>query len=72
MVALVLEPYGDLIDGLAHCMSSDVGPRLDPAMTLDRLSEIVRTDFVWALAIDFEHRMPGALLVRLKTSRNRG
>ena len=54
MVALVLEPYGDLIDGLAHCMSSDVGPRLDPAMTLDRLSEIVRTDFVWALAIDFE------------------
>ncbi len=53
MVALVLEPYGDLIDGLAHCMSSDTACRVDPGMTIGRLGEIVAGSFAWALAIDF-------------------
>lgn len=51
--ALVLEPHGDLIDGLADCMASDTVPKLDPAMHIGTLREGMRMDFAWALDIDF-------------------
>ena len=32
LVALALEPFGEIVDGLTDCMASDIEPRLDPAM----------------------------------------
>ena len=54
VVALVLEPHGALIDGLADCMSAGREPRLDPAMDCARLRELVERDWDWALAVDFD------------------
>ncbi len=53
VVGLVLEPYGELVDGLAHCMATTFEARLDPAMTLAELKQIIEVDFAWALEIDF-------------------
>ena len=55
-VALVLEPYGHLIDDLCDEMASDVEPWLDPAMTCERMGEIVERYCDWALSIDFSER----------------
>ena len=56
IVALLLEPHGDLVDDLASEMSSESAPRLDPAMSTAALAAIVRTKFAWALDIDFTTR----------------
>jgi len=56
IVALVMEPYGHLIDGLANCMASDREPRLEPAMTVAGLKELVGGHFGWAREIDFSRR----------------
>ena len=53
IVALVLEPYGWLIDDLAATMASQLSPRLQPAMDVCSLRELVAEHFAWALAIDF-------------------
>ncbi len=53
VVALVLEPHGELIDGLAECMASDFEPRLEPAMRLGELREAAMKHYNWALDIDF-------------------
>ena len=54
IVALLIEPYGDLVDGLAHCMASPGVPRLDPTMRVEALRERLADGFAWALDIDFE------------------
>jgi len=59
LVALLLEPQGDLVDDLADRMATDDRMRLDPAMPLGTLAAIVRHHYAWALAIDFA--APGAL-----------
>lgn len=53
VVALVLEPYGALIDDLSGQMADTKGLRLDPAMTLGELISILQTNYQWALNIDF-------------------
>ena len=53
LVALVLEPHGELIDGLAECMSSNVQPSLQPSMKVGELNAILKEHFDWALNIDF-------------------
>ncbi len=53
LVSLMLEPYGDLIDGLEDCMSSDALPRLEPGMTVADLRALMADTFGWALAVDF-------------------
>ena len=53
IVALLLEPHGQLVDGLADYMASDVVPRLQPSMTVGLLRKLVRENFIWALDIDF-------------------
>ncbi len=53
IVALVLEPHGDLIDDLAAGQASEPGPVLDPAMTLGFLAAIIAQNFDWAIAVDF-------------------
>lgn len=56
VVALVLEPHGSLIDGLTDCMSSDVIPRLAPAMPLEKLKKILSENYGWALKVDLSSR----------------
>lgn len=53
LVALVLEPYGDLIDGLTDCMSATAEPVLRPEMGCDDLIRLITSQFDWALALDF-------------------
>ena len=54
VVAMLLEPHGDLVDGLADCMTSDWQPHLLPAMTVKALRDLVDTHLAWALGYDFE------------------
>lgn len=55
LFALLIEPHGDLVDGLASCMSADepVAPHLNGAMKLGQLREILRARYDWALTVDF-------------------
>lgn len=53
IVALLLEPHGDLIDGLSHCLSSSHEPRLEPGMSTAALRQSIESNFDWALQIDF-------------------
>jgi len=56
LLALMLEPHGDLVDGLADCMTADekASFRLDGGMNVATLSNILRDHYDWALDIDFE------------------
>ena len=54
VVALVLEPHGALIDGLADCMTAPREPRLDPGMSVAALRALVTRDWAWATRIDFD------------------
>ncbi|MGI9478189.1 MAG: hypothetical protein ACR2PI_15920, partial [Hyphomicrobiaceae bacterium] len=53
IVALVLEPHGDLVDDVVATMSSDVEPRLLPAMRVAELARHLKAAFGFALDIDF-------------------
>ena len=51
----MLEPYGDLVDDLAESMGAEetITFRIDDAMPLGRLREIVAEIYGWALALDW-------------------
>ena len=53
VVALVLEPHGNLVDGLIDCMESSSGARLQPAMSIGELRELLKQHAGWAHEIDF-------------------
>ena len=53
VVALVLEPFGDLIDGLTECMSTPFTEQLDPSATCRALAESIDADWSWAVTCDF-------------------
>lgn len=54
LVALVLEPFGDLIDELTSCMATPFTPQLDPAMALGDLKCALLRDWDWALGLHFD------------------
>ena len=56
LLALILEPHGDLVDGLADCMDADEAAYfvIDGAMTLSALRAILDTHYTWALRLDFD------------------
>lgn len=54
LVALLLEPFGTLIDGLTDCMANPYGTELDPAMQVADLRALIARDWDWATALDFE------------------
>lgn len=54
VAALVLEPFGDLVDELAASMATSIQPQLDPAMSCDALSELLQRDWEWALRVNFD------------------
>ena len=58
LVALLLEPFGALIDGLTDCMANPFVPVLDPRMSCEEMAELIRTHAAWALKPSYE--APGA------------
>ncbi|WP_420013558.1 hypothetical protein [Tateyamaria sp.] len=53
VVALMLEPFGDLIDGLAECMGDPFGPLAAPFCGTDALRQAIEADWAWALTADY-------------------
>ncbi len=54
IAALMLEPFGDLIDGLTDCMATPFHPTLDPSMPCKEVAALIAQDWDWACAIDFD------------------
>lgn len=57
LVSLLIEPNGDVVDGLAECMDADEGAafRIDGGMPLDAFQAVLRDRYDWTDAIDFNH-----------------
>ena len=55
IVALIMEPHGQLIDDLADDMSSNSTLLLEPAKTVGELCELIEQNYQWALDVDFEN-----------------
>ncbi len=53
-LSLLLEPHGNLVDDLESWSSSEFEPRLDPAMRVSKLREIIESRWHWALTVDFD------------------
>ena len=55
LLALMLEPHGELVDGLACCMSAQEGNSfaIDGTMTIGALRGLLQKHYAWALSIDF-------------------
>ena len=54
MVSIVLEPHGEIVDGLAARMSSNSAPCVDPIMKVSRIEELISENYAWAKDSDFE------------------
>lgn len=54
MAALVMEPFGDLIDGLTDCMADPFGPLVAPLADTDALRAALHQHFSWALGTDYD------------------
>lgn len=56
LVSLMLEPYGELVDGLSQCMDADeqLSFFIDGAMTVGRLVEIIEAHCDWATSVDYQ------------------
>ncbi|MCF6444958.1 hypothetical protein [Nereida sp. MMG025] len=54
LAAMLLEPFGDLIDGLTDCMADPFGPpRLRPCSITD-MQQMIAADWDWAVKIDYD------------------
>ena len=62
MVSLVLEPNGDLIDGLCNDMEDRTGAALDPLMTVETLQGLIRAHYGWALDLNLSEPDETALV----------
>lgn len=58
--ALLIEPFGDLVDGLCDCMATAHLPQLDPGMTCADLADLIRRDWGWAIALNFADQVQTA------------
>ena len=58
LLAAMLEPHGTLIDGLGACMDADETAHfsIDGTMTVGALRAILRTQYDWALGVDYTAR----------------
>lgn len=54
IVALLIEPYGQLVDELSEHMTSSAAFPLDPTMHVESLRGLLAECFGWALGIDFD------------------
>lgn len=51
-LALLIEPFGDLVDGLACCLADPGGPPPEPPPDTAALRALIETHCAWALAVD--------------------
>lgn len=58
LVSLLLEPYGELIDGLTQCMDADehLSFFIDGSMTIKQFKSIIEQQCAWATAVDYEQK----------------
>jgi hypothetical protein len=58
LVSLMMEPYPELVDGLADCMSAPESGRLriEGAMPLQKLAQLIEEHYPWALTLDWQER----------------
>ncbi len=58
LASLILEPYGDLVDGLVDCMAdSNAGAQMiDGSMSVAQVSALIRQSFDWALDLDWQEQ----------------
>ncbi|MFT6301557.1 MAG: hypothetical protein ACJAY2_000738 [Pseudomonadales bacterium] len=58
VVSLMMEPYPELVDGLADCMSAPETGRLriEGSMPLQTLAQLIEEHYSWALALDWQER----------------
>jgi hypothetical protein len=58
LLSLMLEPYGDLVDGLTQCMDADEHRSffIDGSMTTGRVLEIIENQYDWAIAVDYQQK----------------
>ncbi|WP_298843229.1 hypothetical protein [uncultured Roseobacter sp.] len=56
MAALVIEPFGDLVDGLSDCMSDPFGAMVVPFSGTAALRTAIDREFGWALGVDYAGR----------------
>ena len=54
LVALLLEPFGDLVDGLEECMCDPFGAMVVPFADTAALNSAIETECAWALAPDYD------------------
>ncbi|WP_170787179.1 hypothetical protein [Ruegeria lacuscaerulensis] len=56
LASLILEPYGDLVDGLVDCMAdSNAGAQvIDGNMSVAQVRALIRQSFDWALDLDWK------------------
>ncbi|MFK7743544.1 MAG: hypothetical protein AB8B47_00710, partial [Roseobacter sp.] len=54
IAALVLEPFSDLIDGLADCMSDPFGAMVMPFASTDEIKKQIEDHAAWALHPDYD------------------
>ncbi|WP_170571887.1 hypothetical protein [Ruegeria atlantica] len=58
LASLILEPYGELVDGLATCMADSQAQAfvIDGTMSIGQARELIRDTHGWALDLDWEAR----------------
>ena len=53
LVSLLLEPYSELVDGLADTLEANDNLVLDPNQSVGALRDLLQHHYAWALSIDF-------------------
>ena len=53
MASLILEPFGEIVDGLTDCMADPIGPIPDYAPDTAALGAMIDQHFGWALESDY-------------------
>ena len=58
LVSLIMEPYGDLVDALTHCMDADehLSFFIDGSMTIASVRHIIETQCGWATSVDYSQK----------------
>ncbi len=57
LVSALLETYPDLVDGLADCMTASEGRRIDSAMRLGEVADLIESQWAWATDLDYQDRV---------------
>jgi hypothetical protein len=53
LAAMIIEPFGELVDGLADCMGDPFGAFAAPVHDTGALRSLIASNFAWALETDY-------------------